>query len=60
MKKASGILVNKDHDYAYIDTFIDFLERIIGIIMKLFDKLGSIGGSKDATTASDAAIPTNG
>ncbi len=58
MKKASGILINKDHDYAYIDTFIDFLERIIGIIMKLFDKLGSIGGK--ATTSTDAATPTNG
>ena len=53
-----GILVNKDHDYAYIDTFIDFLERIIGIIMKLFEKLGSIGGK--ATTSTDAATPTNG
>ena len=60
MKKASGILVNKDHDYAYIDTFIDFLERIINIIMGVFEKLGSLGGSKDATSSSDAATPTNG
>ena len=46
-----GILVNKDHDYAYIDTFIDFLERIINIIMKVFEKLGSLGAK---TTSSDA------
>ena len=58
MKKSSGILVNKDHDYAYIDTFIDFLERIINIIMKVFEKLGNIGGSK--TTPTDAVSPTNG
>lgn len=55
MKKASGILVNKDHDYAYIDTFIDFLERIIDIIIKLFDKLGSIGGKATTTDATPAS-----
>ncbi len=54
MKKASGILVNKDHDYAYIDTFIGFLERIIDIIMKLFDKLASLGAKPTATDAAPA------
>ena len=42
MKKASGILVTKNDDYGYIDRFIDFLERIIDIIMKLFDKMGGL------------------
>lgn len=51
MKKASGILVNKDHDYAYIDTFIGFLERIINIIMKVIEKLSSLGSK---TTSTDA------
>ena len=51
MKKASGILVNKDHDYEYIDTFIDFLERIINIIIKLFDKLGSASNKVTKTDA---------
>lgn len=51
MKKASGILVNKDHDYAYIDTFIGFLERIINIIMNVIEKLASLGSK---TTSTDA------
>ena len=55
MKKASGILVNKDHDYAYIDTFIGFLERIINIIMKVFEKLGSLGAKTDATATDGVA-----
>lgn len=42
MKKATGILVTKNDDYNYIDRFIDFLERIVGIIMKLFDKISGI------------------
>lgn len=51
MKKASGILVNKDHDYEYIDRFIDFLDRIINIIIKLFDKLGSASNKVTKTDA---------
>ena len=58
MKKASGILVNKDHDYAYIDTFIGFLERIIDIIMKVFEKLVSLGAK--ATSPTDSKTPTDG
>ncbi len=57
MKKASGILVNKDHDYAYIDTFIGFLERIINIIMNVIEKLASLGSK---ATATDAAASTEG
>ena len=51
MKKASGILVTKDHDYDYIDRFIDFLSRIIDIIMTAFERLS---GSTKKTTSTDA------
>ncbi len=40
-----------DSDYAYIDLFIDFLERIIEIIMKLFSGLG---GSAEETPEENA------
>ena len=53
MKKA-GILINKDHDYAYIDTFIGFLERIINIIMKVFEKLSSLGSKATPTDGEQA------
>ena len=51
MKKANGILVNKDNDYKYIDQFIDFLDRIIGIILTAFERLS---GLTKKTTATDA------
>ena len=49
MKKASGILTTKgENDYNYIDKFIDFLWRIVKIIIVLFDR---IGGKKTDTDA---------
>ena len=62
MQKANGILVTKNDDYNYIDRFIDFLDRIIGIIIKLFDKLGGLDvsfGKKDETASDATATPTN-
>ncbi len=37
-----------DSDYAYIDLFIDFLERIIDIIKNLFGGLTSGDDTSDA------------
>lgn len=51
MKKAGGILVTKDHDYAYIDTFIGFLDRIINIILTAFERLSAL---TKKTTETDA------
>ena len=58
MKKANGILVvGKDaNDYAYIGTFIGFLERIINIIINLFN----IISKKDDAAEEAAATPTDG
>ena len=56
MKKAGG-LISRHDDYEYIDRFIDFLERIINIILKLFGKVGDINTKK---TDTDAATQTDG
>ena len=47
MKKA-GILVTRNNNYGYIDTFINFLWRIVKIIIVLFDKIGNKGTPTDA------------
>lgn len=57
MQKANGILITKNDDYNYIDRFIDFLERIINIIIAAFEKLSALSG-KATTTASDATAAT--
>lgn len=55
MRKANGILATKDaDDYAYIGTFIGFLERIINIILTAFERLSSLGKKDDAATKTDA------
>ena len=49
MKKANGILVTKgEDDYNYIDKFINFLWRIIKIIIVLFDRIGGKATDTDA------------
>ncbi|MBQ6065420.1 MAG: hypothetical protein IJK89_01235 [Clostridia bacterium] len=48
MKKAGGILVTKDNNYNYIDTFINFLWRIVKIIIVLFDKIKGNATPTDA------------
>jgi len=49
MKKANGILVTKGKDdYSYIDTFIDFLWRIVKIIIVLFDRISGKATDPDA------------
>ena len=48
MKKATGILVTKNNDYNYIDTFINFLWRIVKIIIVLFDKIKGTATPTDA------------
>ncbi len=62
MKKASGILITKDNDYGYINTFIDFLERIVNIIMGIFERLVALSKKTSATDAapSEAASASNG
>ena len=57
MEKANGIMVNKDNDYKYIYTFIDFLEKIINIIMGVFERLGISLGKKASGTD---AVASNG
>ncbi len=49
-------LISRRDDYEYIDRFIDFLERIINIILKLFGKIGDINTK---TTATEATTPSN-
>ena len=51
MKKAGGILITRNDDYKYIDTFIGFLERIINIILTAFERLSSLGTKKTSTDA---------
>ena len=58
MKKANGILVNKDNDYKYIDQFIDFLDRIIGIILKAFERLSALTNKVTETDAASEAAGT--
>ena len=60
MQKANGILITKNDDYGYIDRFIDFLDRIIGIIIKLFDKMSGLDVKfgKDETKTDATATPT--
>lgn len=57
-------LISRRDDYEYIDRFIDFLERIINIILSAFERLGGISLGKktatDATTPSNAVTPTDG
>jgi len=49
MKKANGILVTKgEDDYNYIDKFINFLWRIIKIIIVLFDRISGKATDTDA------------
>ena len=49
MKKANGILVTKGKDdYSYIDKFIDFLWRIVKIIIVLFDRISGKATDTDA------------
>lgn len=49
MKKANGILVTKGKDdYSYIDKFIDFLWRIVKIIIVLFDRINGKATDTDA------------
>ena len=61
MQKANGILITRNDDYGYIDRFIGFLERIIDIIIKLFDKIQGVDVGKffNEATKTDAATPTN-
>ena len=55
MQKANGILTTKDEDdYKYIGTFIGFLERIINLIVSVFERLSSLGKKDDAATKTDA------
>ena len=56
MKFQNG-LISRHDDYEYIDRFIDFLERIINIIVKLFSKLG--GNKEEATSPTDAKTSTD-
>ena len=53
--RRAGIITKKD-DYEYIDRFIDFLERIINIIVSVFERLGGISLGKK--TGTDAKTPT--
>ena len=49
MKKANGILVTKGKDdYSSIDKFIDFLWRIVKIIIVLFDRISGKATDTDA------------
>ena len=50
MKKAGGILITRNDDYKYIDTFIGFLERIINIILAAFERLSALTGDKKTST----------
>lgn len=49
-----GNIGNANHDYDYINKFIDMLERIVEIIMKLFSGLG---GSKPEEKPKDDGTP---
>ena len=48
MKNANGILITKNSDYGYIDSFINFLWRIVKIIIVLFDKIKGTATPTDA------------
>ena len=47
-----------DNEYAYIQTFIDFLRQILEMIKEFFGGMGSKKDSEETTAPAETAAPT--